>query len=129
MTTKPLDGLKILVVEDEYLVALDLQRLIERLGGKVLGPAARVGPALEMVQRDEPDGALLDVSLVGETSMRLADELRARGIPIILTSGYDVAALPQRLRDLPYVPKPIDMRTFRRIATTAFRRAALRTSQ
>jgi DNA-binding response OmpR family regulator len=81
-----------------------------------------------MVRRDEPDGALLDVTLAGETSIGVAEELRARAIPLVLTSGYDVAALPECLRGLPYVPKPIDMRAFRRIATTAFRRATLRTS-
>lgn len=125
MTGKKLVGLKIMVVEDEYLVALDLKQMIESLGATVLGPIARATPALEMARRQQLDGALLDVSLVGETSVIVAEELLARGIPVILTSGYDISALPIRLQGLPYLPKPVDMRALRRIAVTALLRDKL----
>jgi DNA-binding response OmpR family regulator len=81
----------VLLVEDEFLIALDLEWLLERHGWRVLGPAATVAQALRLLEQDEepPDAALLDVNLRGELVTPVAAALRARGVPFVLASAYD----------------------------------------
>jgi CheY-like chemotaxis protein len=108
----PPDGRLVLVVEDESLIAMDLELLLRRHGWRVLGPAATVAAALRLLrQGDTPDVALLDVNLRGEPVTPVAEELRARGVPFVLASAYDrlgpaAAALAGALN----VGKPTDER-------------------
>ena len=74
----PPDGRLVLVVEDEFLIALDLEQLLRRHGWRVLGPAATVAVALRLLRGAMPDVALLDVNLGGELVTPVAAELRAR---------------------------------------------------
>jgi CheY-like chemotaxis protein len=104
----PPDGRLVLVVEDEFLIALDLELLLRRHGWRVLGPAATVAAALRLLRGAMPDVALLDVNLGGELVTPVAAELRARGVPFVLASAYDRLGL---LRDAvlaaaPNVGKP-----------------------
>jgi CheY-like chemotaxis protein len=82
-------GPLVLVVEDEFLLALDLELLLERHGYRVLGPAATVAEALRLLGGETPDAALLDVNLRGETVTPVAEALRTRGVPFMLASAYD----------------------------------------
>jgi two-component system, response regulator PdtaR len=106
-------GRLVLVVEDEFLIALDLELLLRRHGWRVLGPAATVDQALRLLRDGEtPDVALLDVNLGGEPVTPVAEALRARGVPFVLASAYDRLGL---LRDAvlaaaPNVGKPTDER-------------------
>jgi two-component system, response regulator PdtaR len=87
------DGRLVLVVEDEFLIALDLELLLRRHGWRVLGPAATVDQALRLLRDGEtPDVALLDVNLRGELVTPVAEALRARGVPFVLASAYHVPA-------------------------------------
>ena len=100
---------RILVVEDETLVALDLRLALARAGAKVLGPAASVEEALELVAVDVPSAAILDVNLGGERVDRLADRLLGQGVPVVFVTGYDTGQiLPDRLRHLTVLQKPVD---------------------
>ncbi len=102
-----LEGRVVLVVEDEYLVAVTLERVLRKLGATVLGPVATVDEALQLV--DEAfDVALLDVNLGGEMVFPVADRLMERGRPIVFTTGYDLASLPARFADVPFCRKPFD---------------------
>ena len=83
------DGRLVLVVEDEFLIAMDLELLLQRHGWRVLGPAATVDEALRLLARRERPVALLDVNLRGELVTPVAEELRARGVPFVLASAYD----------------------------------------
>ena len=103
-----LQGLTIMVVEDEFLAALDLKRLIEERDGKVAGPVGRLEQAQQLARSVRLDGAILDVKLDGTDSLALADELIARDVPIILVTGYDVARLPERFASTPRLPKPFE---------------------
>ena len=107
----PIDGVRLLLVEDEYLLALCLAELVQRLGAVPIGPVATVDEALALI-RDEPriDAAGLDVNLGGEPVFPVADALRARAIPFVFASGYDAAMLPEDYRDVAVCPKPIDAR-------------------
>lgn len=99
-------GLCVLVVEDEALVALDLEFALARHGFAVLGPAANLADASQMLREAAPDAAILDVNLRGEPVFPLADALARRGTPFVFTTGYDATILPEQHRGRPIVTKP-----------------------
>jgi two-component system, response regulator PdtaR len=105
----PPDGRLVLVVEDEFLIAMDLELLLRRHGWRVLGPAATVAEALRLLRGETPDVALLDVNLRGEPVTPVAEELRARGVPFVLASAYDGRAVAA-LANAPSIGKPTDER-------------------
>ena len=108
----PPDGRLVLVVEDEFLIALDLERLLRRHGWGVLGPAATVGQALRLLRGGEaPDVALLDVNLRGEPVTPVAELLATKGVPFVLASAYASRGLREAvLAGAPNVGKPTDER-------------------
>jgi two-component system, response regulator PdtaR len=107
----PSRGPLVLVVEDEFLIAMDLERLLERHGFRVLGPAAMVAAALRLLDGEAPDVALLDVNLRGEMVTPVAEALRARGVPFVLASAYEGAQLTAEvLAGAPSVGKPATAR-------------------
>lgn len=115
-----LDGLTIMVVEDDFLAALDLKRLVEERAGKVAGPVGRLEQAQQLARSVRLDGAILDVKLNGADSLPLADDLIAQDIPIILVTGYDVAMLPERFAKTPRLPKPFADASFDQLAADLF---------
>lgn len=83
-----LAGLRVLVVEDEMLVCMDIEDMLEEVGCKVVGPAARVSDALAILDTEPVDIALLDVNLGREKSYPIADRLARSGTPFLLSTGY-----------------------------------------
>jgi DNA-binding LytR/AlgR family response regulator len=103
-----LRGFRILVVEDELLIAMELEALLHHLACEVIGPAASVRRALGLLDRERPDAGLLDLNLKGQPATPVAAELRARRVPFVLVTGYGAAlASAPELRDAPRVSKPI----------------------
>jgi DNA-binding response OmpR family regulator len=103
-------GLRVLIAEDEYLLADDLRRELEAAGARVLGPVPSVAMALDLLQApDAPDVAVLDVNLGGEHVYPVAEALRARGVPFVFVTGYDTCALPVEFVDAPRCEKPLDL--------------------
>lgn len=101
----------VLVVEDEFLIAMGLELLLERNGWRVLGPAATVKEALRLLAAETPDVALLDVNLQGEMVTPVADALRIQGVPFVVASAYEEAELAaMNLVGMSQVPKPTDER-------------------
>ena len=96
----------VLVVEDEFLIALDIVSALEQAGVAVAGPASTVGDALAAIERNQLRGALLDAHLAGESAGRIADALAARGIPFAFVSGYGRESLPAEHRQARLVKKP-----------------------
>lgn len=88
---------RILVVEDEFLIAEDIAMTLGDLAFGVVGPAPTVGAALALIDREAPDLAVIDLNLDGESSAPVAEALRARGVPYILASGYDCGQLDEHL--------------------------------
>jgi CheY-like chemotaxis protein len=106
MTGVSFNGKKLLLVEDNAVIALEAQLLLEDAGA-IVTTASTVREALDLIAQDQPDLAILDVNLVGENSMPVAHKLRELGIEFIFTTGYgEGAALPPELADAPVVAKP-----------------------
>src|SRR5262249_6271136 len=109
MIDGPLHGLRILVVEDEFLLAEDLRNHLMDAGAVVVGPAASTNDAIGLIEKTEKmDGAIVDMNLGGHLASSVVDELRLAGIPVILTTGYDASSLPFRFLSLPRYEKPFD---------------------
>jgi DNA-binding response OmpR family regulator len=107
MVEQSLQGSRILVVEDEYLLADDLSNALCDAGAEVLGPIASVEEATTFIAGESSiDAAVLDVNLRGDMVFPVADALRARGIPFAFATGYDQWAMPERFADAPRVEKP-----------------------
>jgi len=101
------NGYRILVVEDEFLVALQLQDDLERAGYSVIGPARSVQQALHLTSQEKFDAALVDFRLGSETSESVANQLIEMGIPFAFATGYvDSSVLPSHLRTIPKLDKP-----------------------
>lgn len=79
----------VLIVEDEFLIAMDLQSMLERRGWRVMGPVATVAGAVLLLERERPSVALLDVNLGNELVTPLAIQLTDLGIPFAVASAYD----------------------------------------
>ena len=109
-----LTGCRVLVVEDEFLLAMELETLLEQRGCTVLGPVPSVGQALAMLDRGQPEAALLDVNLKGERATPLAAALQDRGVPFVLITGYSESQLSEpELRQAPRLDKPVNGRDLR----------------
>jgi len=101
-------AVRILLAEDETLVAVLLEEDLRSAGYAIVGPFARLAKAIQASRRETFDLAILDVNLQGEMIFPLAEELRARGIPFLLLSGYGPTSLPEQFRRAPRIPKPYD---------------------
>jgi len=99
---------RILVVEDEALVALLVEDALADAGFDVLGPAATVSEALALLGRETPDAVVLDLNLAGESSTPVADALTRLGIPYVIATGYGAAALPPGHERAAVLAKPYD---------------------
>ena len=97
---------RVLLVEDESLLVMVLEDMLPELGYEVVASAHSVASALEALEADEPDMAILDVNLGGTRSFPVADALAIRGIPFVFASGYGESILPDRHSHAPLVPKP-----------------------
>lgn len=108
---EPLRGLRILVVEDSFLLADELDEVLTSIGCVVVGPKADLRAGLEAATAEVLDGALLDVNLSNdEDSIPLARSLEASGVPFIFVTGYDASGMiPPDLGRAPVLEKPLDM--------------------
>lgn len=101
---------RILVVEDEWLVATLLEDMLAELGHVVVGPVATLADAMAAVQQSGFDLALLDMNLNGQRATTVADSLADRGIPFACTTGYGRGDLDERFRGRPILHKPFELK-------------------
>lgn len=100
-------GQRVLLVEDEAMITLLLEDMLSDLGCEVVGPADNVDAAMALARGDTPiDAAILDVNLAGRQVYEVADTLRAKGVPIVFSSGYGPGHLREVDRDAPVLGKP-----------------------
>jgi two-component SAPR family response regulator len=104
-----LDGRCVLVVEDEFLLAMELEALLEQRGCRVLGPVATIDRALAVLDHHRPEAAVLDVNLKGKRATPIAAALRDRGVPFVLVTGYGDGQLNEpELKGQPRLEKPLN---------------------
>jgi|SRR5579871_898393 len=97
---------RILIVEDETIVALLIEDLVAELGHAVAGVVARLGEALARADDHTFDLAILDVHLQGENVFPFADRLLANGTPFLFATGFGTRGIPERFRGVPALQKP-----------------------
>ena len=120
-TNSPLAGLRILVAEDEGLIALELETILQGFGCEVIGPVSQVSEVLREAERGGLDGALLDVNLCGEQIFLVLPFLIEQRLKLVITSGYDDATLfPPAFRSLPHLAKPFGEQALQRICEATF---------
>jgi len=102
-------GRRILVVEDEYLLADRTRRELEKLGAIVVGPTGRVDQALELIDDEKVDGAILDIHLAGELVFPVAERLGELNIPYVFATGYDPSIIPSSFSGFVLCEKPIEI--------------------
>jgi DNA-binding NtrC family response regulator len=119
----PLRGVRILLVEDEALIAWDTAERIRTCGVDVIGPAASVAQACALLDSDAPDAALLNINLRSESIQPLLDKLRRRGVPFIFATGYSQDTLPDEFAGCTFISKPFETGTFMQALATAFAKA------
>jgi DNA-binding LytR/AlgR family response regulator len=104
-----LSGYRLLIVEDEYTVAMELARDFEEAGAQIVGPAGSVQAALELLDESGSiDGAVLDIQLHEEKVFPVADELMRRGVPFVFASGFESWVIPPHYAAIPRCEKPVE---------------------
>lgn len=106
--TETLDGIRVLAVEDEFLLQLTLVEDLRGYGATIVGPFGALEPAREAAASERFDVAVLDVNVSGDLIYPLAEDLLARGQPFVLLTGYATSSIPERFRSLPHLSKPYD---------------------
>jgi CheY-like chemotaxis protein len=101
-------GLRVLVVEDEVLVAMALEDALEELGCEVVGIASRIDAARTAIHERDFDCAILDINVHGEPIYPVAEKLDERDVPFIFLTGYDSNEIQQAFRNRPVLRKPLE---------------------
>lgn len=120
---KALVGVRVLIVEDDFLVATSLRKSVERMGCTVLGPAPSVDRAIGIVNGEPLDGAILDVNIVGGSSEPIAHALSRRSVPFFFVTGYASPEISSEdLRETLRLRKPVDVDRLHQVIRALFTR-------
>ncbi len=102
-----LQGCRVLIVEDNPLIGLDIAALIRDAGCQVVGPFASASSAVQAVGEGGLDAAILGVDLNGEKAFSVAEALQLAGVPFVWLTGYSPGVVPEQFRDRPILSKPV----------------------
>ena len=102
----PLDGKRVLVVEDELVIGLELAAILKAANVQVIGPAVTLFAGRALIAKEPIDAALLDINLGGERGEELAQGLARANVPFAFLTGYGRETLPPRFQAAPMIPKP-----------------------
>jgi CheY-like chemotaxis protein len=121
----PLAGLRVLIVEDEAMVAMLIEDFMIDLGCDIVGVAGTLEEGLAMVQAlgTDLDGAVLDINLGGAKVFPIAELLDARGIRFVFATGYDAPEIDRRYADRPVIAKPYRLDALEALLLSAFARS------
>jgi two-component SAPR family response regulator len=101
-------GLRVLVVEDDFLLAMDYEQTLRGAGCEVLGPVSREEKATALLEEERPDAVILDLNLAGRRPTALAGTMVEKGIPFVIVSGYAQKAVDHAVfRNAPLLAKPV----------------------
>lgn len=105
-----LAGARVLVVEDDYYLALDTQRALQQAGAVVLGPCPDERTALQVIEHDSPGYAVVDINLGQGPAFTVATALQGRGVPFVFVTGYDDVVIPAAFSEVARLRKPVELR-------------------
>lgn len=106
-----LNGLRILVVEDQAPIALQMEDMLVESECQVVGPASRVEQALKLLDEQTVDAAVLDLNIAGEMVYPVAEVMDARGLPYVFATGCDPSDIAAPYKQKPVLRKPFSRRT------------------
>lgn len=108
MTVQPasLQGERVLVVEDQYLLAKDVCEWLEEAGAEVVGPVPDAQSACALIDEQRVDTAVVDINLGAGPTFQVASKLSERSVPFLFATGYDEATIPAEFRSRPRLEKP-----------------------
>ncbi|MGF7161898.1 DNA-binding response OmpR family regulator [Rhodoligotrophos appendicifer] len=112
---------RVMIVEDEVLLAMHLEDLLTALGHEVVGQATRIDMAVELAREIDIDFAVLDINVAGTKSFSVADILGKRGIPFAFATGYGAEGMMDGYRDFPVLRKPYAQEDLERTIALMFR--------
>jgi len=116
----------VLLVEDQMIVAMQIEDMLRAAGCEVVGPVGTLQAAIALAHKEALDAAVLDVNLDGEKVYPAAEELQARGIPFIFATGYGESTLPEQWRDQPRLSKPFGHRELQQLLRSVGSRSHFR---
>jgi CheY-like chemotaxis protein len=111
----PVDGNRLLLIEDEALVGMMMKDTLSELGFQVIGPYSTVADATAAIVEEDFNAAILDVNLDGELAYPLADMVAARGVPFVFVTGYSADGIDGRYAHVPVLQKPIERQQLERM--------------
>lgn len=106
-----LEDVRVLIVEDEFLLADDLTRALRQEGAKPVGPVSKVDEAQRLLVSTRVDAAILDLNLHGDMASGFVERLAATGLPCLIVSGYAGDAMPASINKVPRLEKPVNPTT------------------
>jgi two-component SAPR family response regulator len=112
---------RVLLVEDQMIVAIEVEEMLREFGCVVVGPVGTLKRALRLAHKERLDAAILDVSLDGEAVFPVAEELQKRRIPFIFATGYAEHTLPEKWQGLPHLGKPFKRDQLKKLIGAFFR--------
>ena len=105
--SETLTDARVLIVEDEFLLADDLARALKAAGGEPVGPVSTISEAEELIKRERVDAAIVDLNLHGEMASEFAERLASRNLPCLIVSGYAHDGVPETASTIPRIEKPV----------------------
>jgi DNA-binding response OmpR family regulator len=112
---------RVLLVEDEALVAMMIQECLAEFGYQVIGPVSTAAEAAAKARDGHFEAAVLDINLGDGAAYPIADVLTARGVPFVFVTGYDAESVEPRFRNVPVLQKPIEREMLKRVFVVAAR--------
>jgi CheY-like chemotaxis protein len=119
LSKRELSNRKVLVVEDEMMIAMLIEDMLDEFGCKLVGPATNVPRALELIGKESIDVAVLDLNLDGKDTYAIADALQRKSVPFIFATGYGSTGLRQEYGNRPVLQKPFQARDLSTALTEA----------
>lgn len=119
--TEPLAATSVLVLEDDYYLAKDLQQALEAVGSTVIGPFANEADAARATGERTPGCAFVDVNLGAGPSFEIPRRLRGADVPFLFVTGYDAGTIPPEFADVPRLEKPVGRRRIVEAANSLLR--------
>ena len=106
----PLEGLRVLIVEDEFFIAVDLKQILKQNGADPVKMSGSIEDAMLQIKADGFEFALLDINIRGDMTFVVADMFRRKEVPFAFVSGFDRTSIPARFAKFPNWGKPYNER-------------------